>query len=63
MSTPVTGPTTSPTPDHLGASSLLYNNQEMKSKNPKFMGIFSYKLDLFCTFIDEKIWGSEFLTI
>lgn len=37
----------------------------VRSKNPKFFGIFSYKLklDLFRTFIYEKIRGSEFLTI
>jgi hypothetical protein len=35
----------------------------VRSKNPKILGIFSYKLDLFHTFIYEKIRGSEFLTI
>ena len=35
----------------------------VRSKNQKFLGIFSYKLDLFRTFIYEKIRGSEFLTI
>ena len=37
----------------------------VRSKNQKFFGIFSYKfkLDLFRTFIYEKIRGSEFLTI
>jgi hypothetical protein len=34
----------------------------VKTKNPKFVGIFSYKLDLFRTFIDEKIlFGKTFL--
>jgi hypothetical protein len=36
---------------------------DVSSKNPKKLGIFSYKLDLFCTFIYEKIRGLEFLTI
>ena len=35
----------------------------VRSKNPQKFGIFSYKSDLFRTFIYEKIRGSEFLTI
>jgi photosystem II PsbI protein len=38
-------------------------NLGVRSKTPKNLGIFSYKSDLFHTFIYEKIWGSEFLTI
>lgn len=34
---------------------------DVRSKNPKFLGIFSYKLNLFRTFIYEKIRGLEFL--